>query len=64
MYSVLIHWDQIVFRKLEVSINGDKAYQNVRLRDARSGDWMKVKWMLSKREPTGWVVDTVLVSTR
>ena len=52
-YGVLLDWEERVFAgKLEVSLDGRKAYQIVRLR-ARSAagkwDWHKVKWALSRQ---------------
>ena len=49
-------------KKLEVSLDGTKAYQIVRLRDKRVNEWKKVKWTLSKRSDI-WCIDNVLVMT-
>ena len=62
-YSVLVNWSAMDFpKKLEVSLDGTKAYQIVRLRDKRVNEWKKVKWTLSKRSDI-WCIDNVLVMT-
>ena len=63
-YSVLVNWDIFDFpKKLEVSLDGSKAYQIVRLRDKRVNEWKKVKWTLSMRDGGLWCIDNVLVMT-
>lgn len=63
-YSVLVNWEICDFpKKLEVSLDGSKAYQIVRLRDKRVNEWKKVKWTLSMRDGGLWCIDNVLVMT-
>lgn len=69
-YSILLNWDNIVFPSpLRLSIDGTKAYQTTKLRDAKTGDWQKVKWSLSlcdegESEDDKWLIDTIMVTRR
>eukprot|EP00614_Pseudopedinella_elastica_P017139 CAMPEP_0172654010 /NCGR_PEP_ID=MMETSP1068-20121228/244116_1 /TAXON_ID=35684 /ORGANISM="Pseudopedinella elastica, Strain CCMP716" /LENGTH=224 /DNA_ID=CAMNT_0013468449 /DNA_START=456 /DNA_END=1131 /DNA_ORIENTATION=- len=75
-YGVLLDWQDCVFgSKLEVSLDGNKAYLIVRLRargERGSDAWQKVKWALSKQrlksdagqeKASAWAVDNILVLT-
>ena len=60
---MLVNWEVMDFpKKLDLSLDGSKAYQIVRLRDKRLNEWKKVKWTLSKRDEV-WYIDNVLVMT-
>ena len=64
-YSVLLNWDAKDIKKLDLSTDGARAYQIVRLRDARNGVWHRVKFSLSRRgDKKSWHVDTILVQAK
>lgn len=69
-YSILLNWDNIVFPSpLRLSIDGTKAYYITKLRDAKTGDWQKVKWSLSlcdedEKKDGKWLIDTIMVTRR
>lgn len=69
-YSILLTWDNIVFPSpLRLSLDGTKAYQTTKLRDAKTSAWHKVKWCLSLRDEDEnkdgkWLIDTIIVTQR
>lgn len=61
-YRILIQWDQIMFSKvLDVTRDGNKAYQTVRLRSSTNQEWVTVTFSLSRHECFATVSDSGVV---
>ena len=49
-YDILLHWDQVIFSPLRLSFDETKAFQTIKLKSTKTGQWTKVKWSLSLQE--------------
>ncbi|KAG8461038.1 hypothetical protein KFE25_003607 [Diacronema lutheri] len=61
-FRILLEWVAIHYsKKLETSLEGRRAYQELRLKSSASGDWSSVNFMLGATDDGRWLIDHIRV---
>lgn len=58
----MLEWVNVLYsKKLETSIEGKRAYQELRLKSGASGEWTVVNFVLGATEHGVWLIDHIRV---
>ena len=61
-FKILLEWVSMLYsKKLDTSLEGKRAYQEVRLKSASTGEWTVINFMLGLHDESLWLIDHVRV---